>query len=90
MVSLTTSTAEPRLGSAHLNSPLSMEQNKSFTNSDTLSFQQCKHSETAQSPPAIQRIKSVHVVLEGESQILWNGDGPVVTLSLKAMVIIRD
>lgn len=67
-----------------------MEQNKSFTNSDTLSFQQCKHSETAQSPPAIKRIKLVHVVLEGESQILWNGDGPAVTLSLKVMIIIRE
>lgn len=29
-------------------------------------------------------------VLEGESQILWNGDGPVVTLSLKAMIIVRE
>lgn len=53
-----TSTAEPRYGLAHLSSPFSMELNKSFTNSDTLSFQQCKRSETAQSPPAIQRIVS--------------------------------
>lgn len=33
---------------------------------------------------AIQWIKSVYVVLEEESQIFWNGDGPVVTLSLRA------
>lgn len=51
---------------------------------------QCKRPETAQSPSAIQRIKSVHVVLEGGSQITWNRDGPVVTLSLRAMIMSSE
>lgn len=52
-----------------------MEQNKSFTNSDTLVFSSVDILKQ-QSPPATQRIKveSVHVVLEGESQTLWNGE----------------
>lgn len=68
-----------------------MEQNKSFTNSDTLVFSSADTLKQ-QSPPATQRIKveSVHVVLEGESQTLRNGEGPGVTLSLEAMIIFRE
>lgn len=76
--------AQPYCTAAHLNSPFSMQLNKKLYKS------QCKRPETAQSPSAIQRIKSVHVVLEGESQITWNRDGPVVTLSLRAMTISSE
>lgn len=76
--------AQPHGTAAHLNSPLSIQLNKKLYKS------QCKRPETAQSPSAIQRIKSVHVVLEGKSQITWNRDGPVVTLSLRAMIISSE
>lgn len=76
--------AQPYCTTAHLNSPFSMQLNKKLYKS------QCKRPETAQSPSAIQRIKSVHVVLEGESQITWDRDGPVVTLSLRAMIISSE
>lgn len=76
--------AQPYCTAAHLNSPFSMQLNKKLYKS------QCKRPETAQSPLAIQRIKSVHVVLEGESQITWDRDGPVVTLSLRAMIISSE
>lgn len=76
--------AQPHGTVAYLNSPLSLQINKELYKS------QCKRPETAQSPSAIQRIKSVHVVLEGESQITWNRDGPVVTLSLRAMIVSSE
>lgn len=44
----------------------------------------------AHSPSAIQRTKSVHVVLAGGAQVLWEGGGAVVTLSLRAMIISRS
>lgn len=76
--------AQPFCTTAHLNPPFSMQLNKKLYKS------QCKRPETAQSPSAIQRIKSVHVVLEEESQITWDRDGPVVTLSLRAMIISSE